>query len=448
MKGYRFRWMSLALALTLVLSVLAGCSSKPTTSTGGTTTGGSTTPSKKESLYTGTGETVLQYWNIFTGPDGKGMQLMVDKFNEEFKGKIKIEMQVMPGGEYYEKIVTAVASGKAPDVGIMHLDNVAKFASKNVIAPMDDRVAQLGLEEGDFSPSVWRAGTYQGKRYAVPLDVHPLVLYYNKDLLKAAGFENPPANWDEFVKMAKAGTKDTNGDGKPDQWGYMLPKGWPHGLVFWAALHQNGASVYDASGSSVVFNSEAAVKAMQQLVNLVEVEKVSPANVAVDGGFNAFKQGKALFHLDGIWMLDGMKGQTGLNFDVAPTHTLFGSKPAAWAGSHQFVVFNQKEQNKDKLDAAFTFINWITKNSVTWASYGQIPARKSARESAEFKALAHQSKLAVMVDHIVFMASTPTAPDGWGPAWEAFDLALDKKLTVQKALDEAVVKGNKALKGQ
>ncbi len=47
--------------------------------------------------------------------------------------------------------------------------------------PVDDVASALGLQESDFAPSVWPPGIYNGKRYGIPLDVHCLAMYYNKD---------------------------------------------------------------------------------------------------------------------------------------------------------------------------------------------------------------------------------------------------------------------------
>ena len=45
----------------------------------------------------------------------------------------------------------------------------------------------MGLSEASFAPATWDAVNVDGKQYAVPFDTHPIVLYYNKDKLAAAG---------------------------------------------------------------------------------------------------------------------------------------------------------------------------------------------------------------------------------------------------------------------
>ena len=45
----------------------------------------------------------------------------------------------------------------------------------------------MGMSQADFAAATWDAVNIDGKQYAVPLDTHPIVLYYNKDLLAKAG---------------------------------------------------------------------------------------------------------------------------------------------------------------------------------------------------------------------------------------------------------------------
>src|SRR5690554_3995121 len=118
---------------------------------------------------------VLEYWTIFTGPDGATMQELVDQFNEERAGEIEVRMSIMPGGNFYESILTAVISGRAPDVAIMHMDRVPEFASQGILLELDAYVEDLGLVGEDYIEPVWNGGIIDGKRYAIPLDADPLV---------------------------------------------------------------------------------------------------------------------------------------------------------------------------------------------------------------------------------------------------------------------------------
>ncbi|MEZ0536821.1 ABC transporter substrate-binding protein [Caldicellulosiruptoraceae bacterium PP1] len=388
----------------------------------------------------------LEFWNGFTGPDGKGIAKLVDIFNQKYQGKIQVKMQVMQWGAYYDKIVTAVVSGKAPDIGIMHLDSIAKYANKGILLPLDEFASKLKLSENDFIPVVWKAGIINGKRYGIPLDVHPLALYYNVDLLKQAGYDHPPANREEFLDLAKKCTKDTDGDGKIDQWGFAMPPGWPSSQIYWAYLHQFGGKAFDdyLKITKPLFNSKEGIEALQFLVDTIFKYKISPANIQQDGEVTLFKQGKLAMQLNGIWMIQGYKEQKGLNFMTAPVPQI-GPKKATWAGSHNFVVFKKKDFNSKK-DAIFKFIDFISRNSFEWAKAGQVPARNSVRFSKAFATLKEQYEIAKQADYIVFPPMSPISGDVMGPLGEAVNLAVLGKKTPKQALDEAAVKVEKIIK--
>src|SRR4051794_530422 len=150
--------------------VLASCGGKSATEAAGqgTSTGGAAAVGD----YTGP-KVGLQFWNGFTGGDGPFMRKIVDEFNAQHDN-ITVKMVVQQWGDYYQKVPTAVASGRGPDVGVMHIDQLATNAARNVIIPLDDVAESLKLERSDFAPVIWDAGIYQDKRYGIPLDTHPL----------------------------------------------------------------------------------------------------------------------------------------------------------------------------------------------------------------------------------------------------------------------------------
>jgi len=181
---------------SLFLAACGGSSSSEATGQGGASTSGDGGKN-----YTGP-KVDLQFWNGFTGGDGPFMRQMVDQFNGEHDN-IKVKMVVQQWADYYQKVPTAVASGRGPDVGVMHVDQLATNAARQVITPLDDVAKGLGLEEGDFAETIWNAGIYQDQRYGIPLDMHPLGFYYNTAQLKKAGVSEAPtdrASYEDAMK--------------------------------------------------------------------------------------------------------------------------------------------------------------------------------------------------------------------------------------------------------
>ncbi len=109
--------------------------------------------------------------------------------------------------DFYQRVPAAVNAGEGPDVGVMHLDQLATNAARNVIVPVDEVAENLGLSEDDFTEEVWNAGVYDDARYGIPLDVHSLAMYYNTDHFAAAGITEAPtdeASFQEALDKLKA----------------------------------------------------------------------------------------------------------------------------------------------------------------------------------------------------------------------------------------------------
>ena len=110
----------------------------------------------------------LAYWNGFTGGDGPFMEELVKKFMSEHDNiDVKNEHR-SSGPTSTSGCPRPCTAGKGPDVGVMHLDQLATNAARNVIVPVDDVAEALGLEEADFTPGGLEAGHLQGRALRHP----------------------------------------------------------------------------------------------------------------------------------------------------------------------------------------------------------------------------------------------------------------------------------------
>jgi multiple sugar transport system substrate-binding protein len=377
----------------------------------------------------------LQYWNPFTGPDGPFMGQLVDQFNAEHPN---IQVVMTTQGEYYTQLSTAAASDTLPDVAIVHADQVATQAFRNILRPIDDLVKQAGIDGGDFPESVWAAGEVAGKRYSIPLDIHPLVMFYNEDLLTKAGIEGPPTNAEEFAAAADAVAK---AGGK----GFQITGGWGTHLIFRALLYQFGGTEFSEDGTKATFNSEAGVQALQWMKDAQS--KWSDPNLEADAELNTFKGGNVGLIMNGIWQTTNVTGE-GVEFaGKATAIPQLGPKPGVWGGSHQLTLPAHKAGADECKDAAAAiFISYLLENSVTWAQAGQIPASEAVRESAEFKAIEPQASIAPSVEHVVIPPAVPGIGDAFVPLDEAVWAVMSGTTTdVKAALDDAAQRSDQIL---
>lgn len=407
--------------LLLVVSIiLAACSPTPK-------------PTEPET-ETSCGAVELQYWNPFTGPDGPFMGQMVDAFNAS-QSEIKVTMTSQ--GEYYTQLATAAAADTLPDVAIVHADQVPTQAFRNVLRPIDALVAEMGIVASDYPAGVWQAGEVSGKRYAIPLDIHPMTAFYNADLLKGAGFSDPPKTAEEFEAIAAALTVNGNQ-------GFDITGGFPIQQIFQQMLHQFGGTEFSADGTQATWNSEAGVKALQWMKDVQA--KYSEPNLEVDAELNAFKTGTVGMVWNGIWQTSNVTGE-GVEFDGRATAVpQIGPQMAVWAGSHQLTLPVHKTIDPCKDQAAAAFIKYLVENSVTWTKGGQIPAAASVRASAEFKAIEPQASIAPSVEYAFFPPSIPGITDAFGPLGEAVGAVMNGTTSdIQGALDDAAQRANEIL---
>ena len=132
---------------------------------------------------------IVEWWDFLGGGDGVRMKQLISEFNAEHAGEIQINATTLDWGiPFYTKVQTAAAVGEGPDIMTYHASRIPLAVSQGTLAPITpEDLAAMGLSPDSFAPSTWEAVNVDGTTYAIPFDTHPIVLYYNKDMLEAAG---------------------------------------------------------------------------------------------------------------------------------------------------------------------------------------------------------------------------------------------------------------------
>lgn len=384
----------------------------------------------------GTGQVTIELWHGITGPDKEGLDLLIDKFNQQYAGKIRVQPTPIEWGEYYSKVVVAVAGGSPPDLGLIHRDRMPEVALQNVLRPVDDIFESLGLTDDDFIGRISREGIYGGKRYGIPLDIHTLLLYYNQDHFDNAGLPGPPQRAAQFLEYARKLTIDKNGDNQPDQWGTRFGIWGPQ---WYTALRQMGGNYFGGENyTRVTVADPPGRNALQYVVDLMFKHKVAPPPEIWPDMF----AGQVSMAVDGIWFLrqaQDLRNQGKVDLRVAKADRLYGDvAPAVWAGSHQFVVYRQSKDRPEKLQAIATFIDFMSRNSATWASYGQVAIRKEALTTEEWRQLKdHQI---IVQQQFVFFPPQP-----WGTGLGIIEDIMNRALRERQPVEAALEAGKKQL---
>jgi multiple sugar transport system substrate-binding protein len=345
----------------------------------------------------------------------------------------------MEWADYHAKLPAALTSGQGPHVAIQHLDSLPTSAARGLLEPVDDVAADLALTADDFIPTVWDAGISAGARYGIPLDVHPLALFVNTGVVVDAGLD-PAAH--PLDRASYEGALDTLlARGVAGHW--MSPHTFTGGQTLQSLIWQFGGDLLDADGATAGWARDEGVEALSWMVDAVH-RGWSARDVGQDADIIALQNGQAAYNWNGIWSINTLDSIPSLTWDVSRLPRI-GSVDAAWAGSHNFVLTRQRGTTDAQLEAARTFISWVSEQSAAWAVGGQVPARRSARESAEFAALAPQAAVAEQVDDLRFIPSVPGIVDALREIYTALNEAVLLTKAPAEALADAARRADQVL---
>ena len=392
-------------------------------------------------------ETVV-WWDFLGGGDGVRMKALIERFNAEHADTIEIQGTTLEWGTpFYSKVQTSAAVGEGPDVMTYHLSRIPLGVESGALAEINpDDLASVGLTADKFATSNWEAAQVDGKQYAVPFDIHSIILYYNKDKLAEAGLlgeDGKPVgldgvdNFTAALEKLKPGSEyavslQTSGDGTP----------W---RVFYSLFNQQDGVFLSDDGTFLPDDSiPKAVKAVETMANWVE-QGYAPAQTEYENSVALFTSGAAALHINGVWEVPTMtdlaaKGELGFEWGAVMLPTFF-DHPATWADSHSFAIPNNagKEQTPEKKAAVLEVISWMNKNSLAWADAGHIPAYTPVRESEEFKTMEPNATYSILADTAVFDPRSTLAGVA-SPVYDAvanyISPAVNGELEPQEAIEE------------
>lgn len=371
-------------------------------------------------------EVELTFWNGLTGGDGPIMQQLVDEFMDEHPN-ISVEMVATAWDDYYQKLPAAVSNGTAPDVGLIQINFLATNAARGVVQPLDQLTEELGLTGDDFPATVWAAGEYRDERYGIPLDVHPVALYYNKTVLAECGVdpETPPTDRDEFESILEA----CKAAGIQGFWVSPQTAG---SVVGQTLVYQFGGQLIGDDQVTASFAEEPAIEAVTYLRSLVE-RGYSPENADAGSDYTSFTNNESAFMISGPWNITPLTEIDGLDWGVATVPQL-GPELAAWGGSHYLVLPKQMKPDANRAAAAELFIGWLSEHSLEWSNAGQVPARDSVREADEFADMGLVTEFAKALDFVHFIPPTAGVTDAL-PEWNA---AVGEIIAGTKSAEDAL----------
>lgn len=200
---------------------------------------------------------------------------------------VTIERETVNGTILIQKVLQMSSSRTLPDLLMLDNPDLQQIAATGALTPLGD----LGFKADGFIDGFVGAGTYDGELYGMGPCANTLGLYYNKDLLDAAGVA-VPTTWDELKAAAKT-----------------LTSGDTYGIAFCAKASYEGSwqflpFFWSAGADETDIATPEAASALQLWVDLVREGSASESVLnwsEIELG-EQFTSAKAAMVIDGPWL--------------------------------------------------------------------------------------------------------------------------------------------------
>ncbi|TNM26043.1 extracellular solute-binding protein [Streptomyces sedi] len=321
------------------------------------------------------GASSLRVWDLFSGGDGLLMDEMIEAVSTG-PDAFDVDRTILEwGASYYTKLAMAAAGGRAPEVAVLHLSRMAGYAPGGLIEPFDlDLLAEFGVEEEHFAPAIWERAQWEGEVFAIPLDTHPFIVFYDKEIAGEAGLldsegELAPIGSPEAMYAASEALAEAQG-GSGVLFGHIADEAqcW---RLFNGLYAQTGAVWELPDGGEPQVDEEAAVRVLTFMTEMFDGRR-NPNNLDYIGAMAAFQGSRGAMIFAGEWELPNLR-ITDRPLGAAPFPQIF-DQPAVNADSHSFVLPRQERVDQARRREAHRYVATMLKASYTWASAGHIPA--------------------------------------------------------------------------
>lgn len=212
---------------------------------------------------------------------------------EELHPEVRIDLVLTAHGSEEERLITANAVGAELGIIGIHPEFLIDYVAAGYLLPLDDVVDEIGRDKFKTGAVLSRGDHDYALGYAAGNNA---TMWVRTDLLEEAGLEIP-TNYDELLAAAKAMTKDTNGDGRIDVYGWGAPAAangatW---LRFNNFVWQNCGEYFDKEGN-LAFDNPNVLKALERYVALLEYAPPDVAGWSWFDGIVAMTAGTVAMH--------------------------------------------------------------------------------------------------------------------------------------------------------
>lgn len=370
----------------------------------------------------------LRFWAL--GREGEVVREMMADFERE-NPTIRVRVQQLPWSAAHEKLLTAHVGDVTPDVAQIGNTWVPEFHALRALEPLSTRAAQsTDATEREFFPGIWATNVLSDTVWGIPWYVDTRLMFYRKDLLRAAGVSTVPSTWAGWrAAMEAVKASGATADGGDTRYGAFLPTNeWNVPIILGL---QSGSMLLRDRATRGAFGDSTFRSAFTFFTNLYR-DGLAPKFGSNDVAnlYQDFARGRFVFYISGPWQIGefarrlppALKDAWGTAAMPGPTEGVPG---VSLAGGSSLVVFKRST----KKDAAWKLIEFLSRPKQQAQFYtltGDLPARPEAWRQAQLAEAPHTRAFYEQLFHVV---PTPKIPE-----WELIATRVFERV-------ESVVRG-------
>lgn len=377
----------------------------------------------------------LTLWQgINPPPNREVFQKLVARFNQTHDD---IQVDSIFAGQFDQqlpKILTSVMADSPPDILYFDPTMTGEFLNLDAIVPLEDWLEKLPIKS-DLYSFIFEQSQLDNHLWFLPLHSNNIGIFYRPKLFEDAGITQLPKTWKELREVAKKLTLDRDGDGKPEQYGILIPFGKGEWTVFtWFAflLSANGEIIQNSRPNLMNEGAIQAVQFWQDLLKDGSATLSMPERGYEEGDFIA---GRVAMQITGPWTYI-MKSN--VDYGVFPVPV--GVRQATVSGTATlFLMKTTPERQK----AALKFFEYVLSEEfqTQWSiGSGNLPVNmKSTQSKAYQKFLQDKPVLKVFADQMSVARERPMIA-GYNRISENLGRAIEASMLgkpVEQSLKEA-----------
>ncbi|WP_339317081.1 extracellular solute-binding protein [Paenibacillus sp. FSL R10-2734] len=366
------RGLCVIVASLLCISLLSGCMGKVTSDT------------VKD-------RTVIHLWHPLTGGDGDYFNEIVKQFNASNQ-KYVVKVSVFKWDDYNAKLANGIAADAGPDLAVARNSFYQFLRTKDMTLELSNVARSVGIPWDEYNPLALSVVKEGDKYYGSPLDTHPVVMFYNKDILAKAGvldaqgqpeFESTEEGFraflDKIAKVMPAG-----------QYPIALPtyaKSAEQWYLWYTWYAQNGGKgLFNSDMSAPGINKAAFLKSASFEQSLYAKPYIQPNDTDFT---QTFISGRAAICFTGVWATSKFMNQLP-SLGAVAIPNLWNDQQIYYAGTHVLVIPSSVKDPQHQEGAA-TFMKYFNEHDLKWAEAGHVPVNMKVWTQTDYLSMPFRS---------------------------------------------------------